>query len=78
MADSRYGINKALTINSARSWDRMTCLPRMPVAKSNAHASVSGLVTSDATRSTSARTGTGFEKWSPTTASNRRVATANL
>jgi hypothetical protein len=76
-AASRYGTSSALTTKPALSRVLTTSLPRVPVTKRSARATVSGEVSSDGTSSTRRRAGTGLKKCTPTTCSGRPVAEAS-
>lgn len=67
-------MSRALTAKPARSWERMTVLPRVRVAKSSTAPTVSGAVWREVTTSTSGSTGTGLKKCRPRTRSARWVA----
>src|SRR5262245_4247663 len=73
IADSRYGMSRALTTKPARSCERITCLPSAS-ANPAARSAVRSAVSSELTSSTSLSTGTGLKKWMPITCSGRPVA----
>ncbi len=78
IAESRYGISRALTTKPERSWARIACLSSTFCTTASARFMVSSDVVSAGISSTSRCTGAGLKKWMPMTWSGRDVATASF